>query len=326
VSRSGDGPAQLVEPLDGAARMLDPCWVATADFDVYHLHAGHVVSSPDELRALVEVLRGRRTPLVVTVHDLHRPDEGLDVLMSAADAVVTLTPGAAAEIASRWHRRAVVIPHPHVVDLQAMAVAQDCRGRRRTGVFRVGLDLTRPSPEADPLRILPTLVETVRSLPAAVLEVDAAPELFGGAAPRPVAELAALLRTASGRGDLQLHVHGPLTGGDLWAHLASLDVSVMPERTGTHSWWVEACRDLGTTVVVPTCGYFTEQGPTLAYGHDETSYDAESLARAIRTAHRERPQLGATIDERRHQRDRAAGDLAALYESVVAEVSRSRRA
>lgn len=307
--------------------MLDPCWVATADFDVYHLHSGHDGCSADQLRALVEVLRSRGTPLVLTVHDLHhRPDPGLDLLVPAADAVVTLTPGAAAEIERRWGRRAVVVPHPHVVDLRTMAVAQDCRARRRTGTFRIGLDLTHRGPDTDPLRILPTLIEAVRSLPHAVLEVDAPPELFHGTIPRPVAELAGRLRTASGRGDLQLHVHEPLVDGELWAHLASLDVSVMAERAGTHSWWLEACRDLGITVVAPSCGYFAEQGPVLTYEHDEASYDADSLVHAIRTAHRERPQLGATIDERRAQRSAGAEAQARVYELVVADVRRSRPA
>ena len=326
AAEHGPAHAQLIEPLDGPARMLDPCWVASADFDVYHLHTGYDACSPDQLRALVEVLRRRATPLVVTVHDLHRrPDPRLDVLVPGADAVVTLTPSAAAEIRARWGRDAQVVAHPHVVDLQAMAVAQDCRARRRTGALRIGLDLTHDHPGSEPLRILPTLLDTVRALPSVVLEVDARPELFRGPSPRPVAELASLLRTASGRGDLQLHLHEPLVGGELWAHLASLDVSVLPHGSGTHSWWLEACRDLGVTVVAPSCGYLAEQGPVLTYQHDEASYDADSLAAAIRHAHRERPQLGASIDERRAQRRAGAEAQARLYESLL-DVSRSRPA
>ncbi len=54
-------------------------------------------------------------------------------------SLVTLTAGAAAEIARRWGRRAAVLPHPHVVDLTTMAAAQEARARRTTDEFRVGL-------------------------------------------------------------------------------------------------------------------------------------------------------------------------------------------
>ena len=56
------------------------------------------------------VRRAHGIPLVLTVHDLTNPhlsdqaphEAALDVLVPAASAVVTLTPGAAAEIARRW--------------------------------------------------------------------------------------------------------------------------------------------------------------------------------------------------------------------------------
>ena len=55
-------------------------------------------------------------------------------------------------------------------------------------------------------------------------------------------------------------------------------MSVLPYRFGTHSGWLEACRDLGTTVVAPDCGYYADQGPVLTYRMDEHRYDADSLA------------------------------------------------
>jgi hypothetical protein len=42
-------------------------------------------------------------------------DAQLDVLIPAADGLITLTAGAAAEIESRWGRQPLVLPHPHVV-------------------------------------------------------------------------------------------------------------------------------------------------------------------------------------------------------------------
>ena len=72
-------------------------------------------------------------PLMYTAHDLRNPhhtdrvvhDGHLDVLIPAADALVTLTAGAAAEIARRWGRQAQVLPHPHVVDLPLLASRGD---------------------------------------------------------------------------------------------------------------------------------------------------------------------------------------------------------
>jgi len=96
---------------------------------------------------------------------------------------------------------------------------------------------------------------------------------------------------------------------------------VLPYRFGTHSGWLEACRDLGTTVVAPTCGYFVEQGPVLTYGHDEHGLDADSLADAVRTAVLERPALGATIDERRAQRALVAD----VHDEVYAAAISARR-
>ena len=65
-------------------------------------------------------VRAAGPALVVTVHDLRNPHdrdpsrhlEHLGILVTAADAVITLTPGAAAEIARRWSRTAAVVPHP----------------------------------------------------------------------------------------------------------------------------------------------------------------------------------------------------------------------
>ncbi|MFI1607203.1 glycosyltransferase [Streptomyces griseofuscus] len=106
--------------------MLDPAWVDAheAEFDVCHLHFGFDAQSPAALTALIAALRRHGKPLVYTAHDLrnpHQADPGphlaaLDVLVPAADRLITLTPGAAAEITSRWNRRATALPHPHVVE------------------------------------------------------------------------------------------------------------------------------------------------------------------------------------------------------------------
>ena len=51
-------------------------------------------------------------------------------------------------------------------------------------------------------------------------------------------------------------------------------MSVLPYRFGTHSGWLEACVDLGTAVVAPSCGFYAEQQPVHSYRHDEDGLDA----------------------------------------------------
>ncbi len=303
--------------------MLDPFWAEEAPFDLFHLHFGFDARSPQELRRLVEILRRREKPFVYTVHDLRNPhhadrslhDAQLDVLVPAADRLITLTPGAAEEIRARWDREALVVPHPHVVDLAQMSIAQDCRARRSRRAFRVGLHVRSLRANMDPMAVLPALVEVVAELDGAVLQVDCHRDVMEpGRHDDPV--LATYLRRAAAAGRLDLRVHEPFTDAELISSLASLDVSVLPYRFGTHSGWLEACRDVGTTVVAPSCGYFAEQGPTLGYRLDEDRYDEDLLRRAIRLAHQERPQLGAGIDERRRQRL----EVAAAHEAIYADL------
>jgi hypothetical protein len=88
--------------------------------DLVHLHFGFDHLGPVEIRRWLAELDQAELPLVLTVHDLRNPHHGtpnahdavLGVLVPAAAAVVTLTPGAAVEIARRYGRSAEVQPHP----------------------------------------------------------------------------------------------------------------------------------------------------------------------------------------------------------------------
>jgi glycosyltransferase involved in cell wall biosynthesis len=332
VAPESGGPIRLPDPDPADPRrsadqtwwppvMLEPAWAAAAAYDVFHLQFGFDAAPVEQLSKLVRTVKSRGRPFVYTVHDLRNPhhrhrelhDEQLDVLVSEADAVVTLTPGAAAEIEARWGRRAVVIPHPHVVDLRTMAIAQDCRARRRTAAFRVGVHVKSLRASMDPLRLLPDLVETVRSLPDVVLQVNGYRDVLDRDGARRDEQLADYLVGAASGGALRLEVHDYLSDWDLWCYLSSLDVSVLPYRFGTHSGWLEACRDLGTTVIAPTCGYFADQGPVLTYVHDEETYDPSTLVAAVVEAYETRPRWGAGVTERREQRRRVADAHAELY-------------
>jgi hypothetical protein len=118
---------------------------------------------------------------------------------------------------------------------------------------------------------------------------------------------------------LRLAVHDFFTDDQLWSYLRDeIDVSVLPYRFGTHSGWLEACHDLGTTVVAPDCGFYAQQRPCLSYGHDEDrGLDRESLAAAIGTAVRDRPGWRATRAERRAERIAVAAAHRDAYARVL---------
>jgi beta-1,4-mannosyltransferase len=90
---------------------------------------------------------------------------------------------------------------------------------------------------------------------------------------------------AQSRGAL-MDIHDFYSDDELWDYLGSIDLSVLPYRYGTHSGWLEACRDLGTSVAAPACGYYADQGPVHTFRLDENGLDAASLRAAVHAAHR----------------------------------------
>ncbi len=328
----GSGPVWLPHPLpEGAPNRygtrwppvrLPFDWLRHAAYDVLHVQFDFDVYTPAELREIVGIVRGRGIPLVFTVHDLRtttREDPGeheqrLEILVSAADALITLTPGAATEIRSRWGRDALVVPHPHVADFETMERSRRRRDQRRRDQWHLGLHLRWLRANMDP-RVVPVLAETVRELPQAVLDVFIHQDALEDAGKN--AWLTAYLRDAAAAGDLRLHPHEEMIDPQLWDSLTGLDATVLPYRFGTHSGWLEACRDLGTTVIAPSCGYYAEQGPTLSYRGDETGLCARSLRAAVLTAYHRRPDLGATVAERWAQREQIADAHERLYRSLL---------
>ncbi len=184
--------------------------------------------------------------------------------------------------------------------------------------FRVGLHLKSLRANMDPMRVLPTLVDTVAGLDDAVLQVNCHRDILDADGARRDEELARWLRQEADAGRLELAVHDYFSDQDLWAYLSSLDLSVLPYTFGTHSGWLEACRDLQTTVLAPSCGYYAEQGPILGYTNDGEAFDAASLREAVVRAHTERPRLGTTVEERTEQRHL----VAQAHEDIYREVSR----
>lgn len=305
---------------------LDPGWLAerTDDFDVFHVHFGFDARSVDDLRSVVAVLKSAGRPLVQTVHDLRNPhhttpevhDAHLDVLIPAADALITLTPGAAAEIAERWGRNAVVVPHPHVVGLDEL---RRRRARPAASIgrpFTVGLHLKSLRPCMSAVPVLEALLDAVAGIEDAVLRVDVHHDVADPSGARHDPTLAAALERATGEG-AQVEVHDYFDDATLWDYLEELDVSVLPYRYGTHSGWLEACRDLGTAVVAPDCGYYAEQGPVQVFHLDEAGLDATSLTDAVRRAHAAGRPAPVPVRLREQQRREVARAHAEIYAELL---------
>jgi hypothetical protein len=307
--------------------MCDAAWVtANADrFDVMHVHFGTESYPAAHLRSLLDALRAAGRPLVYTMHDLENPQladqarhlEHLDVLIRAADEVVTLTPGAAAAIERRWGRRAEVIAHPHVLPPEA-----DAPPGTGSDTYVLGVHLRDIRPGIDAVRAVATLLDAVDRLRAQgvaatarvhvnhrVRDEAARDQLGALVAAHPAAEL----RQAERLGD-----------DALARSIADLDVAVLPYRTGTHSGWAELCWDLGVPVAAPPVGFVREQHPEdiAVFG----AGDGADLAGAVRRllAGAARPGSAARarrLAGRRRQRlDGAAAITAAhtaLYERVL---------
>ena len=244
------------------------------DVDVVHLHAGYGHLDAAALKAWAEELQRSGVPLVVTVHQLRDPaqptpgrhDAHLAAVLSTAEVVLTLTPGAADEIAERYGRTAIVVAHPSIT------VAGPGLGAER------GLVGVRVGP---PSCAVPDPLGLVRAALSGAVS--------GGGRLRVLVEesVAARLDPAvvdlGSSGALELVRYR----AEEWvATLQQLHVIVLPERYGTHSRDVEICRDVGTRVVAPTCGWFADQwSEVVPYSNDEQGgLDRVSLTAAIGAA------------------------------------------
>jgi len=333
-----DDPTRPAEDRWWPPVQLDPAWVrrhvgpAAPDplADLLHVHFGFDDRSPADLASLVAALEAGGAPLVLTVHDLRSPhqddpavlDAQLDVLVPAAAAVLTLTPGAAATIRRRWGRDPVVLAHPHVVALDRIDALRAGRRARGADRPRIGVAAKGLRTNTDPLRLLPHLVRAATEV-GGELVVGLHRTTYDDPPTPRAATLVRALDDAAAAGDLGLLVHDPMTDEELWAWLAGLDVAVLPYTHGTHSGWLEACHDVGTSVVAPSFGHYADQPAEATYAAARDGLDGESLVTAVRDALDARARAGAALPgldaaARRRQRDEVAAAHARLYADVLA--------
>ncbi|CDQ43427.1 glycosyltransferase family protein [Mycolicibacterium neoaurum] len=332
-----DTVARLTDPIPDDRRkipggwwppvMLQPGWIeANHDrFDLFHVHFGFDTIPARELADVVEQLRKHRKPLVYTVHDLRNPHhsglsphrEQQDVLATAADWLLTLTPGAADTVERRWGRPAQVLPHPHVLSSNRIQ-----RPRSQHPEFRVGIHVKSLRANMDPLAILDTLVETVAELPGGVVQINAHDEIFDPDSYWYAPEAGRALLEYRRYGHVRVVVHPYYSDAELWDYLESLDVSVLPYRFGTHSGWLEACHDLGTQVVAPSCGFYGQQRACQVFDFSDDLFDADSLHQAMTRSYRDwvsyPGRRRVTWAERRRERVDIAEAHARVYQEVLA--------
>lgn len=284
-----------------------------ADIDLVHLHFGYESLSAAAMTTWTAAVRGAGLGLVVTVHDLRNPhdvdrrshDRHLDILLAAADEVSTLTPGAAAELQARHGREVGVLPHPTLAGGRRTP-----RPPRTRPVVGVHLKSLRTNIH-DPGRLVLVAADGAGAA-GATLRVDLHPEVVNRR------ELSGV-RAAAADGRIDLRVHERFDDAALEAYLGDLDVSVLPYRFGSHSGWLELCRDLGTNVVVPDCGFYAEQWPAATvYGNNEvTGLDGPTLAAAVEKAVQSARGVPADPVTRAAEREHSRQLTAAGYRRAV---------
>lgn len=282
-----------------------------AEVDVLHLHTGDAGVAAVAGQCWAETARRVGLPLVVTVHRVPPPGRAargpveerhaahLEGVLATAEVVLTLTPGAAYEIADRFGRTAIVVSHPSV------EVPDPELGAER-GLVGVRLG----PPEAG--------VPAAGALVAAALSGA----VSGGGRLRVLTEderwAGSAVRALAARGEIELVVHRP---GERPAQLQQLHVAVLPEPCGTHSRDLEVCRDVGTLVVAPTCGWAVEQwSEVVPYATDGSGrLDPLSLTGAVAAA-LTRPMLRpADRGWRAEQRAAVQQVHSAVYRQVAAD-------
>lgn len=306
------------DPVRGARRMV------AAGVDVVHVHFGFERCTPERLAAVLDAWRDVGLPFVWTAHDLTNPhlvdqsshEEQLALLAERAAVVLTLTDGAADEIARRWGRRAVVVPHPHLAPPSVMSVARPPQDG--PPVVAVPLGMLRPG--TDPAVVL-ALLDVMADRPDVVLRVRLREEVLAPGFPRPDPHLVGRLQDAGRDGRVDLRVGPRLAEPELWQELRGLAALVLPYRWGSHSGWVESCYDVGTPVVAPALGHWAEQQDVHTFHHTVHRASATtdvSLAAAVDAALAQGPRPGSVRSERLREREHVVRAHALVHRQAAA--------
>jgi len=329
VVRLPDPVPDVADPLPGQwwpPVMLQTGWVADhhREFDLAHLHFGFDAATPAELESWTAALADHGRPLVFTVHDLTNPHfvdqtrhrEHLDVLIPAADELITLTDSAAAIIEQRWGRLPSVIPHPHVVPLPDVWPKQP----RTSRALVIGMHAKSLRANVDPLPILRALNVIAKEIPHTYIQLHLHPDVLRRDEERP-ARLREWLSDKQGDHTWNIQIHPQFTDAEFVRYLRLTDVYVLPYRFGTHSGWLEACVDVGNAVLVPDIGSYADQHDHPSFGRSGDEIDVDGLAELVARLHADRSSATRLPPDRTAQRRRIAAAHERIYSRALDRVS-----
>ncbi|MFZ8755822.1 glycosyltransferase [Microbacterium sp. HMH0099] len=328
VALLADPPPPGAEPGQWwPPQVLLPSWLEAhaAGIDLVHLHFGLESYSPEELSAAVATMRRLGLPLVYTVHDLENPQletqeahrAALDVVIGAADELISLTPTVDAEVRRVFHRATTVLPHPTLL-------AEEAPTGTARRVTRIGVHLRDLRPNIDGVGTTATLVRAIADLRAQGAHVEG------------VVRMNEKVRDADAAASIELLVadtegvaveRGPRLGdAELSAWLADLDACLLPYRHGTQSGWAELCYDLAVPVVGTRVGHMAAQHPedyhAFAVGDplslERAIIDAIAPAWSTPGSPRRAAEVARRRDERREELDAVRDAHVALYRRALA--------
>jgi glycosyltransferase involved in cell wall biosynthesis len=233
-------------------------WAAEAanspSYDICHLHFFELTPAT-VLRDCVRRCKALGKSIVATLHDvipIHGCDPGeyrekIRVLVSEADAMVTLTAGAARALALEGHRAVIELPLGCVVD--PTHPRWGCASHDRGPVRFTAFGSLRGNRRID------LLVRAFERLP---IEIDATLKLLV----RPIRttterDLDELRRYESRQ--VSVRVQHEISDDEVIDLVADSDVLVLPYDGVCHSGQLELAFDMGVGVVAPRAGHLPEQ-------------------------------------------------------------------
>lgn len=288
VDRLHPTSAELVhreEPWPELPGFYDPGWLRRHrdDWEVAHLHFTWEQYPPQRVEEVLRTHRQAGTPVVWTAHDLRNPhtlsaerdQPFLELLATYAHRVITLTDGAAGEIARRFGRTAHVIPHGPLFSGPASRRWRQERSRvlgDRDGTTRLLLHLRSVRSNVDwrtPMDVVAELHREGVRVQLDVLVLEDAPRIDDVRA------------TGTARG-VDVQSHARLSFEELTRRMIAADALLLPYLWGTHSGMLELATDLGIPVIAGRVGYLDEQAPVLTVPVTSEGLDAGVLAEHVR--------------------------------------------
>ena len=280
--------------------------------DLVHLHFGFEHLTVQQTREFISLLRARRLPLVLTVHDIDNPHmvdqrgfhAQLRILLDDAARILTLTDSARSRLHEEFGvdpRRVVVVPHLRIVE-RSQDVVPTYRGTD-IGIFLKSLRANVPQDPDFYLVLAQRCVDLGRRLTVFLHRDQEDSELFHALSGSPLVDIV---------------VHDPFSDAELFSHVSECSAIVLPYVRGTHSGWLEMCRDLGIPVALPDCGCYADQLDTPAGGIVYRSGDARSAAEAACLLAQRGPI--AYVGDREKQADRVRD----IHELIYRELSTSK--